>query len=160
MGLKANEFRAACRGCHGGCVHILTVEDGKVVKVRPDPDAPLNMGRGCEKGLTIIEQMYHPYRLLHPLKRNGLRGSGKWVQISWDEALDSIAGRLSLLRDKYGPECISAITGTGRHVVPYLWRFTSALGTPNITSSGALICLGPRKNAGFSTSGTYGCVDY
>ena len=80
MGLKANEFRAACRGCHGGCVHILTVEDGKVVKVRPDPDAPLNMGRGCEKGLTIIEQMYHPYRLLHPLKRNGPRGSGKWVQ--------------------------------------------------------------------------------
>jgi len=160
VSLKENEFRAACRGCHGGCVHILTVENGKVVKVRPDPDAPLNMGRGCEKGLTIIEQMYHPYRLLHPLKRNGPRGSGKWVQISWDEALDSIAGRLSLLRDKYGPECISAITGTGRHVVPYLWRFTSALGTPNITSSGALICLGPRKNAGFSTSGTYGCVDY
>ena len=160
MELKKNEFRTACRGCHGGCVYILTVEDGKVVKARPDPDAPLNMGRGCEKGLTVIEQMYHPDRLLHPLKRNGPRGSGEWVQVSWDEALDSIAKRLSVLRDKYGPECISAITGTGRHVVPYLWRFTAALGTPNITSSGALICLGPRKNAGFSTSGTYGCVDY
>ena len=44
MELKAGEFRAACRGCHGGCIHILTVEDGKVVKVRPDPDAPLNQG--------------------------------------------------------------------------------------------------------------------
>ena len=154
------EFKAACRGCHGGCIHILTVEDGKVVKVRPDPEAPLNQGHACEKGMTIIEQMYHPDRLLHPLKRKGPRGSGEWERISWDEALDTIAQKLSALRNEYGPECISSITGTGRHVVPYLWRFTKALGTPNITSAGALICLGPRKNAGFSTSGTYGCVDY
>ncbi len=160
MELKPNEYRAACRGCHGGCVHILTVEDGKVTKIRPDPDAPLNMGRACVKGMTVIEQMYHPDRLLHPLKRKGPRGSGQWEQVSWDEALDTIAVKLTELRRKYGPECISAITGTGRHLVPYLWRFTKALGTPNITSAGALICLGPRKNAGFSTSGTYGCVDY
>lgn len=158
--LRENEFRAACRGCHGGCVHILTVEDGKVTKVRPDPDAPLNQGHACEKGMTIIEQMYHPDRLLYPLRRVGERGSGKFERISWDEALSEIAAKLTELRDAYGPECISAITGTGRHLVPYLWRFTRALGTPNITSSGALICIGPRKNAGFSTSGTYGCVDY
>ncbi|MCD8016426.1 MAG: [FeFe] hydrogenase, group A [Oscillospiraceae bacterium] len=154
------EFRAACRGCHGGCVHILTVENGRVVRVRPDPEAPLNQGHACPKGISIIEQMYHPDRLLHPMKRIGPRGSGKWEQISWDEALDTIAARLGELSEKYGAECISAITGTGRHLVPYLWRFTRALGTPNITSAGALICLGPRKNAGFSTSGTYGCVDY
>lgn len=160
MELKTNEFRAACRGCHGGCVHILTVEDGKVVNVHPDPDAPLSRGHACEKGMTVIEQMYHPDRLLHPLRRKGERGSGQWEQISWGEALDEIAAKLGSLREQYGPECISAITGTGRHLVPYLWRFTRALGTPNITSAGALICLGPRKNAGFSTSGTYGCVDY
>lgn len=160
MEQKNGEFRAACRGCHGGCVHILTVKDGKVVSVRPDPEAPLNQGHACEKGMTIIEQMYHPDRLLHPLRRVGPRGSGQWERITWDEALDEIAGKLSALREEHGPECISAITGTGRHLVKYLWRFTNALGTPNITSSGALICLGPRKNAGFSTSGTYGCVDY
>ncbi len=158
--LKQGEYRAACRGCHGGCVHILTVENGRVVKVRPDPDAPLNRGHACEKGMTIIEQMYHPDRLKYPLRRVGPRGSGQWERISWDEALDTIAGKLKQLRDDYGPACIAAITGTGRHLVPYLWRFTRALGTPNITSAGALICLGPRKNAGFSTSGTYACVDY
>ena len=158
--MAKQEFRCACRGCHGGCIHILTVEDGRLVGIRPDPDGPLNGGQACEKGLSIIEQMYHPDRLLHPMRRIGPRGSGKWEKISWDEALDEIAGKLGRLRNTYGPECISAITGTGRHMVPYLWRFTKALGTPNITSSGALVCLGPRKNAGFSTSGSYCCVDY
>ncbi len=160
MELKNGQFRSACRGCHGGCVHILTVENGRVVDVRPDPEGPLNRGQACEKGMSIIEQMYHPDRLTVPRRRIGPRGSGKWQDISWDEALDEIAGKLGQLRDTYGPECISAITGTGRHMVPYLWRFTRALGTPNITSAGALICLGPRKNAGFSTSGSYCCVDY
>lgn len=160
MELKENEHRVACRGCHGGCVHILTVEDGKVTAIRPDDDAPLNHGRACAKGVTVMEQMYHPDRLLHPLKRMGERGSGKWERISWEEAYDIIATRLSRLKEEYGAECISAITGTGRHMVPYLWRFTKAIGTPNITSAGALICLGPRKNAGFSTSGAYNCVDY
>ena len=157
---NAQEFKAACRGCHGGCIHLVTVEDGKVTKVRPDPEGPLNQGHACTKGVTIIEQMYHPDRLLHPLKRIGERGSGRWEQISWDEAIGTIADRLTDLSTRYGPECIATITGTGRHMVPYLWRFTNAIGSPNITSAGALICLGPRKNAGYSTSGTYGCVDY
>ena len=160
MILITGDFKAACRGCHGGCVHILTVENGKVVKVRPDKDAPLSRGNACAKGMTIIEQMYHEDRLLHPLRRIGRRGSGNWEKISWDEALDTIAERLGDLKKNHGAECISAITGTGRHLIPYLWRFTRALGTPNITSAGALICLGPRKNAGYSTSGTYSCVDY
>ncbi|MCD7792671.1 MAG: hypothetical protein LUG92_04600 [Oscillospiraceae bacterium] len=54
------EFRAACRGCHGGCVHILTVENGRVVRVRPDPEAPLNQGHACPKGISIIEQCTTP----------------------------------------------------------------------------------------------------
>ena len=154
------EYKAACRGCHGGCVHILTVRDGKVVAVRPDPDSPLSQGHACVKGMSIIEQMYHPDRLLYPMRRKGPRGSGEFERVTWDEALDEIAGKLTELRDKYGPECISTITGTGRHLVPYLLRFNHALGTPNGTSAGAFICLGPRKHAGAATSGTYACVDY
>ncbi len=156
----SQEYRVACRGCHGGCLHLLTVKDGKVVKIRPDKDGPLNQGNACIKGLSIIEQMYHPDRLLYPMRRVGSRGNGTWERISWDEALDTIAEKLAEFIDGYGPECVSAITGTGRHHIPSLWKFTKALGTPNITSAGALICLGPRKNAGFSTAGTYSCVDY
>ena len=112
------------------------------------------------KGMSIIEQMYHPDRLLHPLKRVGERGSGKWEQITWDEALDTIAEKLTQLSEDYGPECISTLTGTGRHHIGYLWRFADAIGTPNVATAGGLICLGPRRNAGFSTSGTYCSVDY
>ncbi len=141
-------------------MHIITVEDGRAVGVRPDPDGPLNRGRACVKGLSILEQMYHPDRLLHPLRRKGPRGAGTWERISWDEAFDEMAERLGALRERFGPECVALISGTGRHHLSQFWRFANVLGTPNATSSGALICLGPRKNAGDLTAGHFAGVDY
>ena len=141
-------------------MHLLTVEDGIVTRVRPDPDGPLNRGRACVKGMSIIEQMYHPDRLIHPLRRVGPRGSGRWERITWDEALDGIAERLNRYRRDFGPECIALFSGTGRHHLSQFWRFANVLGTPNAASSGALICLGPRKNAGELCSGHFAGVDY
>ncbi len=141
-------------------MHILTVEDGRVVRVRPDPDGPLNHGRACPKGMSIIEQMYHPDRLIYPMHRVGPKRSGKWARISWDEAYDEIASRLNDYRTRYGAESIALTTGTGRHHLAQYWRFANILGTPNATSSGALICLGPRKNAGEFTAGVFAGVDY
>lgn len=158
--MVTEQIRAACRGCHGGCMHILTVEDGRVTRVRPDPDGPLNRGRACVKGMSILEQMYHPDRLTQPMRRVGARGSGKWEPISWDEAYDEIAEKLGHLSKVYGPESIALISGTGRHHLAQFWRFGNVLGTPNATSSGALICLGPRKNAGDFTAGLFAGVDY
>lgn len=154
------EYKAACRGCHGGCMHILTVENGRVIDVRPDPDGPLNHGRACVKGMSVIEQMYHPDRLLHPLRRRGERGSGQWDVISWDEAYNIIADKLNSCIREYGAESIALISGTGRHHLSQFWRFANVLGTPNATSSGALICLGPRKNAGELCGGHFAGVDY
>ena len=152
--------KAACRGCHGGCMYLLTVEDGRVVKARPDPEGPLNRGRGCVKGMSIIEQMYHPDRLLHPCRRIGPKGSGQWEPISWEEAYDTITARLGEIREASGPQSVAIITGTGRHHLSQFWRFGNVLGTPNATSSGALICLGPRKNAGEFCAGHFAGVDY
>ena len=154
------EVKAACRGCHGGCMLILTIADGRAVKVRPDPEGPLNRGKACIKGMTIIEQMYHPDRLTHPMRRIGTRGNGKWEKISWDEAYDIIAEKIGALRKKHGPECIAITTGTGRHHLPLFWRFGNVLETPNATSSGALVCLGPRLNASMVTAGIFAGVDY
>ncbi len=154
------EFKCACRGCHGGCMHLVTVEHGRVVKVRPDPEGPLNRGRACVKGMSVIEQMYHPDRLTHPMRRVGPKGSGQWERISWDEALDEIAAKLTSYRTQDGPESIALISGTGRHHLAQFWRFANVLGTPNATSSGALICLGPRKNAGELCTGHFAGVDY
>ena len=154
------EYKTACRGCHGGCVHILTVEDGRVTTVRPDPDGPLNKGHACPKGLSIIEQLYHPDRLLYPLRRKGPRGGGQWERVSWDEALDDIAARTRALIDTHGAECIGMLTGTGRHHLAHYWRFANVLNTPNASSAGSLICLGPRLNAGWFTAGVFAGVDY
>lgn len=154
------EFKAACRGCHGGCMHILTVENGRVTGVRPDPDGPLNRGRACVKGLSILEQMYHPDRITTPMRRLGPRGSGRWEPVSWEDAYDEMARKLGGFRQKYGPESIALISGTGRHHLSQFWRFANVLETPNATSAGALICLGPRKNAADLTAGHFGGVDY
>ena len=153
-------YKTACRGCHGGCLYDITVENGKVVKARPSKDGPLNHGRGCVKGMSIIEQMYHPQRLLYPQKRIGPRGSGQWQRISWDEAYDTIASRMNQLIGAYGPACISALTGTGRHHLPYFFRMGNAIGTPNFSSAGGLICLGPRRTGAVMTGGLFAGVDY
>ena len=153
-------YKAACRGCHGGCMYLVTVEDGRVTKVRPDPEGPLNRGRGCVKGMSIIEQMYHPDRLTAPLRRIGPKGSGRWEEITWDQAYDEIVEKLTAIRQESGPEAVALISGTGRHHLSQFWRFGNVLGTPNATSSGALICLGPRKNAGDFTAGVFAGVDY
>jgi anaerobic selenocysteine-containing dehydrogenase len=141
-------------------MHIVTVENGRLVKVRPDPDGPLNHGRACIKGLSIMEQMYHPDRIIHPMRRIGSKQSGKWEQITWEEAYDEIVTKLTHYRNTYGAHSIALTTGTGRHHLAQYWRFANVLGTPNATSSGALICLGPRKNAGEFTAGVFAGVDY
>ena len=153
-------YQTACRGCHGGCLFTVTVEDGRVTRVRPAKDGPLNHGRGCIKGMSVVEQMYHPDRLLSPQKRLGPRGSGSWQRISWDEAYDTIADRMNGLIREFGPECISALTGTGRHHLPYFFRMGNAIGTPNFSSAGGLICLGPRRTGAVMTSGLFAGVDY
>lgn len=158
--IKSNEFKTACRGCHGGCMHILTVEDGKLTAIRPDPDGPLNRGHICPKGATIIEQTYHPDRLLYPLRRVGERGSGQWERITWDQAYDIIAEKVGSLVREHGPECVASFTGTGRHHPKYLARFMNVLGSPNGTSTGTFICMSPRRSAANYTAGLFAGVDY
>ena len=59
-----------------------------------NPAHPGSRGRNCAKGPATLNQMYDPERILHPQRRVGKRGSGEWEQVSWDEALDDIAGRI------------------------------------------------------------------
>jgi anaerobic selenocysteine-containing dehydrogenase len=110
--------------------------------------------------MSIIEQMYHPDRLTSPRRRIGPKGSGRWEDITWEEAYEDMAEKLGRIRKESGPEALALISGTGRHHLAQFWRFGNVLETPNATSSGALICLGPRKNAGELTAGVFAGVDY
>jgi anaerobic selenocysteine-containing dehydrogenase len=71
------------------------VADGKVVRLQGDPDHPPTHGALCTKVSRYAERSYHPERVLHPLKRVGPKGSGRFERVGWDEALSDIATRLA-----------------------------------------------------------------
>ena len=153
-------FKSVCRSCHGGCGALLHVRDGELIKVEGDPASPLNRGRLCPIGTVTRDLVYHPDRLKHPLKRVGPRGSGKWQRITWDEALDTIAGKLLEIREEFGPEAIALGTGTGRHHIRWVSRFGHALGTPNWCEPGFAQCFHPRVNTCLLTFGDFPVGDF
>ena len=85
-----------CWECNAYCGSLITKRDGKVVKIGPNPKHPGSKGAFCVKGVRAVrEWTENGNRLLHPMRRIGSRGSGEWEQISWDDALDEMAGRLA-----------------------------------------------------------------
>jgi len=156
----ATVLKSVCRACHGGCGVHLHVEDGRLTRVTGDPDSPLNRGRLCPIGTRTLDLVYHPDRLKHPLRRTGPRGSGQWKRISWDEALDEIAARLTAIKRNHGPEAIALGTGTGRHHIRWVSRFGHALGTPNWCEPGFAQCFHPRINTTLLTFGDFPVCDF
>jgi anaerobic selenocysteine-containing dehydrogenase len=127
---------------------VVTVKDGKAVKVEGDIDHPESRGALCPKGKAALEQLYSPDRLLYPLKRTGERGEEKWERVSWEEALNIIVDKLLELKENYGPESVWFHKGSGHDVCAgdvrsYLHRFANVYGSPNI-SCPFYICYGPR----------------
>jgi anaerobic selenocysteine-containing dehydrogenase/thioredoxin reductase len=114
----------------------------------------LNCAAVCIKGATIPEVMYHPDRLLYPLKRSGARGEGKWQRVSWDEALNTIASRLREVKEKFGPEAIHVSCGSGqKHISIQAAKMAESLWpTPN-THMGRYTCIHPDVMANGVTFG-------
>jgi len=77
--------------CPDTCSILTTVEDGKAIAVRGNPDHPFTRGRLCVKVNNYEERVYSDKRLLYPLKRVGPKGSKQFQRISWDEAIETIA---------------------------------------------------------------------
>jgi len=85
-----------CFNCESGC-GLLAYVDRDTLQIRKfegNPEHPGSRGRNCAKGPATLTQITDPDRILYPLKRAGERGEGKWRQVTWDEALDDIAGRI------------------------------------------------------------------
>jgi anaerobic selenocysteine-containing dehydrogenase len=80
--------------CPDTCALHVSVQDGRVVRVAGDPDHPPTHGALCTKVSRYAERLYHPDRVLTPLRRVGTKGRGRFEAVSWDEALDAIASRL------------------------------------------------------------------
>ena len=87
-----------CRICEPLCGMIATVEDGRLTALRPDKDHPLSAGFACPKGIAFTEVVNDPDRVTVPLRR----GPDGFEPVSWDAALDDIAGRLSGILRRHG----------------------------------------------------------
>ncbi|MCE3264647.1 MAG: molybdopterin-dependent oxidoreductase [Pseudoduganella sp.] len=96
--MSSLQVRATCpHDCPDTCALLVTVEDGVATEVKGDPDHPTTAGVLCTKVSRYTERTYSPDRLLHPLRRVGKKGEGKFERISWEQALDEIAARLKPL---------------------------------------------------------------
>lgn len=114
-------LRTGCpsHNCGGRCLLKLHVEDGVIVRIetddRPSDDVAAPQLRACIRGRAYRRRQYHPDRLLHPLKRVGARGEGRFEPVSWNEALDRVAAELLRVRKTYGNSAIFVPYGTGSY---------------------------------------------
>ena len=92
--------------CPDTCSILTTVEDGKAIAVRGNPDHPFTRGRLCVKVNNYEERVYSDKRVLYPLKRVGPKGSGQFQRISWDEAIETIATRWKSIIAEHGAQAI------------------------------------------------------
>ncbi len=85
-----------CFNCESACglLAYIDKESLQVRKFEGNPEHPGSRGRNCAKGPATLNQITDPDRILYPLKRAGKRGEGKWVRVSWNEALDDLASRI------------------------------------------------------------------
>lgn len=117
---NAARIRVGCpaHNCGGRCLLIAQVENGKIVRLdtddRPDTLTAPQL-RACARGRAYLRRQYHPDRLLHPLKRVGRRGEGNFKQISWDEALNTLANEMQRVKKQYGNEALFVPYGTGSY---------------------------------------------
>lgn len=126
--MKAKRILTFCQHDHMGCRIFCRVVDGRVI------DIVNGMGVKCGKEIYAPELLYHPDRVIYPLKRVGKRGEGKWERISWDEALDIMAERFGQIKERYGAETIATIRGCGHKQMANMATqlFSRIIGTPNV----------------------------
>ena len=135
--------------CTSRCGVVATVEDGELTQVNADPAHP--NGCICVKGAAAPEIVYSPDRVQYPMVRTRPKGDPDpgWVRISWDQALNLVALRLTDIKDNYGPEAVvfSRATTAGSAAIDFdgcLQRLANAFGSPNLLTSNH-ICTWNRR---------------
>jgi anaerobic selenocysteine-containing dehydrogenase len=128
-----------CRICEPLCGMVATVEDGRLVQLRPDRDHPLSQGYACPKGIAMTDVQNDPDRVLHPLRRVG--GPGEFERVGWDEAMRDISMRLRAVVETRSPEAVAWYMGNPgafsySHVL-WVKGFLDGLGSPHYYTAGS-----------------------
>jgi anaerobic selenocysteine-containing dehydrogenase len=157
--MPLDEFPSVCTlDCPDTCSLSVTVEDGRITKVRGSEALPYTAGVICNKVAQDMAAFVHgPNRLLHPLRRVGPKGAGRFERISWNEALDEIHARVSAVIERWGPQAVAPLNYAGPHgMLSYdsmSLRFFHRIGASQVYRRG--LCGGVRSEAWI---GTYGPV--
>ncbi len=138
-----------CPYCGVGCTVNLVVSNGKVVGAEPNQRSPINEGKLCPKGVTCWESVHSPDRLTTPL----IKKDGKFVEASWDEALDLVAKNLKTIYEKHGPKGLGFQVScrTVNEDCYIMQKFARVGFKTNNVDNCARICHGPSV-AGLSLS--------
>jgi anaerobic selenocysteine-containing dehydrogenase len=144
--------------CPDTCSLSVTVDDGRITKVRGSNALPYTEGVICNKVAQEMGAFVHgPHRLLHPLRRTGAKGSGTFERITWNQALDEIHARTTAVIDRWGPQAVAPLNYAGPHGMlagdSMSSRFFHKLGATQLYRRS--MCGGVRSEA---WSGTYGAV--
>jgi thiosulfate reductase/polysulfide reductase chain A len=131
--LDANDsgyIPSMCEMCVWRCGLLAKVQNGRVVKLEGNPDHPHSKGKLCPRGQAGLMNTYDPDRVLKPLIRAGRRGEGKFREVSWEEALDLVANKMTEIKQKYGPEAM-VFSSTHNLSQVQFENFLQAFGSPN-----------------------------
>lgn len=156
---------SGCNGCVGWCPLTVKVVEGKAVKIAGNPNSKWTRGKLCPRGSLNLQILYDPDRVKKPLKRTnpnkGRNEDPKWVEISWEEAINTVADRMGQLRDKGAPEKVALFRGryTTLDADLLYGRLMKAYGSPNTISHSAL-CSETDKSGNWYARGEYAYTSY
>ena len=143
---KEGWYPGQCKMCmQGDCLQRVHVVDGIVVEVQGDKRSPSNKGTLCARGNSAIMNLYNPWRVKAPMKRTnpkkGLKEDPRWVEISWEEALSTVAEKLKAIREK-DPRRLVIVSGFGNFAANEFSNkaLAHAFGTPNLLHTHGEAC--------------------
>lgn len=147
-----DKVRTVCTYCGVGCNLEVSVKNGKVLSIQAPYSAEVNQGHTCLKGRYAFRFYNHPDRLQHPM----IKKNGQLEQVSWEEAYDYIANKLSAIKAQYGPDAIGGISSARcTNEENYLMQkfIRAVIGTNNIDGC-ARVCHSPTALGMQRTFGT------
>ena len=152
-------FYNHCEGCNSGpkCGSKLVLKDGQLIRIERRGEGGHNNPNMCCKGVAQVQDIHNPNRLLHPMKRTTPKGSADpgWQQITWEEAISTIAEKFSAIKDQYGADKVMFTTGDPKEPRPILQRLAFLFGTPQYGTESST-CSTSTRVASYLSFGSTG----
>jgi anaerobic selenocysteine-containing dehydrogenase len=162
---EIGEWRpGTCQGCTSWCAKQVYVVNGRAIKIRGNPNSKVNGKASCPRAHLALQQVYDPDRIKVPMKRTnpkkGRNEDPRFVPISWDEALETIADKILELRKNNEAHKYMLMRGRYSYMRDILYdRMTKIIGSPNSLSHSA-ICAEAEKFGPYYTEGVWDYRQY